>query len=274
MALESFDPSAIIGLILFLIGVVIAAWKGYQARGLSGAIDAIKDAMSDNTNTVTVPDVLKDTPSIYTMAERTKQIILDGLPDLEKVKIENVIAEKESLSILWYELYTSKGTYEIANGDIRNVKALEIQSTDPGSGEIFRVWGGTGGQTAGNVPKYQPAELEMEMSARTLFVSIKPTEAGTVTLGLWNDGKLFRKILYQFSANDMDKDTEIAFPTNAIEVPKEIIQEARGTDNQFDLVVAVARGSKWYFLENFDDVAPWETPVSLKVNCPALEKDQ
>ena len=56
-------------------------------------------------------------------------------------------------------------------------------------------------------------------------------------------------------------------------LPKRSIQDAQETDQEFDIVVAWARGGKWYYLlgNNGADV-PWVDQVAIKAICPAPEK--
>lgn len=267
------DPLGITLALIFAAGMI---YKGYQANGLTGALDAVKAAFSKGSNVMTVPKELMDTPDIWKMSEATKKIIFAHLPGAEQAKLSKIIDEYENANppILYYKLATSKGMYEILNGGITDVEGLDTISigttVDACKGaEIFRVWGGNSA-SAGNIPKRQDTEFKMEMTNRSVFVSIKPADdTGGLTLGLFADGKLFAKKIVNIGANDIHTANEISFPTYEFTVPKEIVQEARETDQKYDLVVALAAGGKWYYQSDVS-LIPWEKSFSITVTAPAL----
>ncbi|MBN2734700.1 MAG: hypothetical protein JXQ82_07590 [Methanomicrobiaceae archaeon] len=265
-----------IGVLTTLFATCAAIYQTYKKYGIGQALSVatngianLKASMSRSSTMVTVPEELNDTPDAWKMSPTTWQIISANLGTVEKAKLRNVIDEKEGAvpPVSCYDLATSKGTYTILNGAIDAITGLDapmISTTvDAGKGEIFRVWGGIA-SSASNVPQRQDTDMEYSMSDRSLYVSVKPVEVGGVTLGIFADGKLVAKKICDFKANDMDQaKNDISFPTYDFQIPKEVIQEVQHGEGNFDLVVALAEGGKWYFLS--DDITPWSDHVSIKV---------
>lgn len=294
MVVELFGD---VGLFSTVGAAIVALWKTLKARNLGQAVTAIGKLWNSNNKEVTkTEDLNKEAQMVVAanadavlMTGALKKQITDGLADNRKTEILQIIYDNENDGIPGdsYKIeIPEKGVrYEIFAGKIRNIIALENLTNksgnigDPGSCEIFRVWGGkstSGGYaSAGDVPARQPEEITVTISDRKLFVSCKATEQGTVTLGVFVDRKLIDAKIGDFQANDLDtaKTNNISFSVYDFSLPKRSIQDAQETDEEFDLVVAWARGGKWYYLlgDNGADV-PWEGQVSLKANCPAPVK--
>lgn len=290
MAIELFGDA---GIVTTIIATVIALWKAIQARNLSGAITAIGKLWNSNNKEVTKTSELpKDAQTVVNanidailMTETLKEQILKGLTTARKTEILQIIYDNENDGIpgdsYTFDIAERNQRYEIFAGKIRNISEIDpgawtatLANIDPGSCEIFRAWGGKFG-SAGNVPQKQPDEITMEMTNREVFVSIRTTEIGGVTLGLFIDGvlQLPAKVL-QLSSEELDASAsnDLAFTTVAFTIPKNTVRDARESDGKFEMSIAWARGGQWYYLTQDPSVTiPWQAGPAITVICPSTE---
>jgi len=279
------------GWVAALLALIGAVWKAYQAKDATIALDGFGKLLNPKNKEVTkISDlngkahtVLTENADAVMMTDDLKKQITDGLADSRKTEIINWIWQNEHDGIpgdSYVIKIPEKGVnYEIFAGKISNIIALENlteksgNTGDPGSCEIVRVWGGNTSRGS-NIPQRQPTEITVEMDSRRLFANCKATEVGGVTLAVFADRRLIGAKIADFQANDLTqaKENNLSYSVYDFAIPAKIVQEARETDGEFDIVVAWARGGKWYYLlgENGADV-PWEDQVSLKALCPAKD---
>lgn len=283
------DP---VGMITTLGASGVAVYKAIQARDLGQGITALGKLMNPSNKEVTKTDqlnkaaqkVIADNPESVLMAEDLKTYITSGLTESRAADVRKIINQNEndgepgdSYSIDVPE----KGVkYEIFCGKIQNRISLnnivsKNTTGDPGSCEIIRLWGGSS-SSASNIPAKQPGEITMDMINKNIFVNCKATEIGGVTLGLFVDRKLTSAKILDFQANDITqaRENNLSYSVYNFTIPSAVVRDARESDEEFDAVVAWARGGKWYYLLDTEGVEiPWEGQMALKVKCPAPVKE-